>query len=180
MIVKCDWTNNVLQKKHEMSKSFWNQKCRKIIKKMRKLRKTFIITQNENDWKLYLKSCDVKQKTIKKVKTMKFQKTINDNANDKAGIWRWVKWTKNKNYMSKKIPKMPTMIRKIQKKIEIKQIVNFKNKMELLYDEFFFAFFSTNLNDILKMIYLTKVNYLKLIIKHEMKQKMRWFQICSA
>ena len=74
------------QKTHENSKSYWNQKCRKIVKKMRKLRKTFITTQNKNDWKIYLKFCDVKQKTIKKIKTMEFQKTINGNAKKKFDV----------------------------------------------------------------------------------------------
>ena len=110
---------------------------RKDCQKTRKLRKTFIITQNENNWKTYLKFCDVKQKRIKKVKTMEFQKTINDNANDKKRIWRLIKWIKNKNRMSKKISKMSTLIREIEKRNEIEQTIDFKNKMKFFYDEFF-------------------------------------------
>ena len=39
--------------------------------------------------------------------------------------------------MSKKISKMSTLIREIEKRNEIEQTIDFKNKMKFFYDEFF-------------------------------------------
>ena len=78
----------------------------------------------------------------------------------------------NKSHMSKKIPKMPTLIKNGNKN-EIKKIINLKNKMKFLYDEFFFTFFSIIFSDISKAIYSTRVNCFELVIKQKMKQTMR-------
>ena len=119
------------------------------------------------------------RKQFKKIKIMKFRKTINGSANDKKKIWCLMKWTKNKNRMSKKITKMSTLIKK-KKKLEIEKTIDLKNKMKFLYDEFFSAFLSVNFSDISQAIWLTKLKCPKLIIKQKMERTVRWFQADKA
>ena len=82
------------------------------------------------------------RKQFKKIKIMKFRKTINGSANDKKKIWCLIKWTKNKNRMSKKISKMSTLIKK-KKNLKLKKPFIWKKKWIFYMISFFQHFFQS-------------------------------------
>ena len=84
-----------------------------------------------------------------------------------------VKWIRIKSHVSSELLKMPTLIRRTQMKNINKSTISFENKTWFLINQFFSTSFSTDLNDIFNVTYLTSMHCLTIIIEKKMIKIMK-------
>jgi hypothetical protein len=87
-------------------KSFWNKQCNTTIKNTRKFHYLWSVSRDSHDLKFYMNINDRKQKIIQKTKRVNFRQKIEKIVKTSTNLWRFAKWTKNKNHQLKEILKM--------------------------------------------------------------------------
>ena len=158
---------------HDRSNPYWSDECGEAVKEARRLRRVFTDSQNERDWKAYLHANDCKQKVIRKAKTLEFRKAIDTNAANKGGLWRLAKWARIKSHVPSELPKMPTLVKSVQRGVGEELATSFEDKARFLADEFFPAPPPADLSDIPGAAYPVSVHCPAVVTKEEVVEAMK-------
>jgi hypothetical protein len=82
---------------------------------IRRKRREWTTTHSTNVWRDYLRVSNEKKKIINKEKKMKFRRVFRVICNISSSFWRFVRWTKSKNYRLREVSKIFDLIRRNQK-----------------------------------------------------------------
>ncbi len=115
-----------------------------------------------------------RKKSLSKKKKLKFRKTFESFTTQMTSLWRFARWAKNKSHLSKKIFKISDLIQKKSKRSIIKKAIEFENKINMLFTQFFSSTEQTDLSDTLKYWYSNVVvKTHEDIIENEICQKIK-------
>jgi predicted RNA binding protein with dsRBD fold (UPF0201 family) len=98
-----------------------------------------------------------RKKVIVKKKKLKFKKAFQIFIDQTTSLWRLTRWAKKKNHKSKKISKISDLIQKKLDETIIRTTIEFENKIDMLFIQFFSNTKHANLRDTLKYRYLNVV-----------------------
>lgn len=123
-------------KPSEWAKPFWDPECNAVTRVTRRLRETWSGDRTLENWRVYVKSNNRKQKVIDKTKRLHYRKVIAETTGTPAGLWRLAKWAKNKSDSPKEVPKTPQL--RFQREGLPDEMANtFDDKIAMLKNSFF-------------------------------------------
>jgi hypothetical protein len=123
----------------------------------KRCRREWTTTHIKNSWKTYLHAMNVKKKVIVKKKKLKFRKAFQTLIDQTTSFWRLARWTKKKSHKSKKMFKVSDLIQKKLDETIIRTTIEFENKIDMLFTQFFSSTKHANLSNTREYRYLNVV-----------------------
>ena len=134
---------------HERAKFEWFQECIDIIKKTRRLKREYCIL---DEWQMYVKICNWKDKIITQHKKNGFRTTMQTSENCFKKFFEMTKWIRK---MKKKIM-LQMIILSLKKRKRL--IITTQNKIEIIF-KIHFSFLSTMfMKDVAEFDYFSSVD----------------------
>jgi hypothetical protein len=129
-----------------------------------------------------ISACDKRQeKSHCQKKKLKFRKTFEFFTNQTTSLWRLARWARSKNHLSKKIFKISDLIQKKSKESIIRKAIEFEDKIDKLFTQFFSSIEQIDLSDTLKYQYSNVVvKTHEDIIENEIRQTIRKCKLDNA
>lgn len=129
------------------SQSFWTNECQDAVKNTRKARREFTRNPSLLTWQNFVQQRNQKGKVLTKAKREDFRKTMQDAATKPQGIWKIVRWARQRSQGQTTQISFPTL------KQGMYEAKDAKSKAELLRDTCFPPPPEVDLTDIEGFIY---------------------------
>ncbi len=123
-----------------------------------------------------MKHNDHKNKIIQQMKYAHFRSQMHKLSEALKSIWCFAKWARIESQLSKKLSQFSSL----KQSNFNHMIIMFKEKIEILWEKFFFSSSQANFNDIAKSFISLTVSFNSSITEDEVKQTIRWVKADKA